>query len=84
MEKLYSTAQITGPNDAWNMDSVAVLSHSARRIPRVIAEEAYKEYAAQGHGSQSFDRLHERGGFSTAELAILLFDRIKRIESIQR
>jgi hypothetical protein len=49
-------------------------------IPMEIAEEAYKEYAAQYGTSQSLARLNERGGFDAAELASLLFDRIKRIE----
>jgi hypothetical protein len=50
------------------------------RIPRIIAEEAYKEYAAQNGTSQSFERLCQRGGFCPSELAILLFERIKRLE----
>jgi hypothetical protein len=45
-----------------------------------VAEEAYKEYADQYGNSQSFERLCERGGFGIDELAILLFDRIKRLE----
>ena len=45
-----------------------------------VAREAYKEYAAQGHGDQSFELLHERGGFGCKELAQLLFERIKRLE----
>jgi hypothetical protein len=49
-------------------------------IPVPIAEEAWKEYAAQGHGDQSLARMNERGGFDAAELAILLYERIKRIE----
>jgi hypothetical protein len=52
-----------------------------RSIPKVIAEEGYKEYAAQYGTSQSFERLHERGGFGAEELCILLYERIKRIES---
>lgn len=50
-------------------------------IPELIAREAYKEYAMQYGTQQSFERLHERGGFGCAELAILLYDRIKRIEN---
>jgi hypothetical protein len=56
------------------------LLSSDRHIPRVIAEEAYKEYAAQYGRNQSFERLCERGGFSACELAQLLFERIKRLE----
>lgn len=48
-------------------------------MPLVVAEEAHKEYAAQGY-SQSLARLNERGGFGAAELAILLYQRIKRLE----
>ena len=50
------------------------------KIPRIVAEEAYKEYAAQHGTSQTFDRLCERGGFGQSELSILLFNRIKRLE----
>jgi len=66
-------------NDKWDVPAVPL--QSDRTIPRVVAEEAYKEYVAQnGHG-QSFDRLHERGGFGAAELGILLYHRIKRLEA---
>ena len=50
------------------------------QIPRIVAEEAYKEYAAQNGTGQSFERLCERGGFGAFEMAHLLFDRIKRLE----
>lgn len=53
------------------------------RIPRIVAEEAYKEYVDQNGSSQSFERLCERGGFGPSELAILLFNRIERIQSGQ-
>jgi hypothetical protein len=53
------------------------------RVPVEIAQEAYKEYAAQHGTSQSFERLCERGGFSATELAILLYERIKRLECTQ-
>lgn len=49
-------------------------------IPMPVAEEAWKEYDAQGHGDQSLKRINERGGFDAAELAILLYERIKRLE----
>jgi hypothetical protein len=48
-------------------------------IPYEVAEEAYKEYAAKYGTSQSLERLNERGGFGWAELAILLFERCKRL-----
>lgn len=49
-----------------------------RGVPEAIARLAYEEYANQGHGSQSFDRLHERGGFSETEIVLLLADLIER------
>lgn len=52
--------------------------HHEPGIPEPIARLAYEEYANQGHGSQSFDRLHERGGFSEAEIVLLLSDLIER------
>lgn len=57
------------------------VTQSARSIPLEVAAEAWKEYAAQGHGRQSLERLCERGGFGASEMAILLYERIKRIES---
>jgi hypothetical protein len=52
-----------------------------KRVPEIIAKEAYKEYADQGHGSQSFARLHERGGFSAGEIIMFLYERIKRLNA---
>lgn len=54
------------------------------RIPLVVAQEAYKEYSAQGLSSQTLERLNERGGFAADELAILLYERIKRMEAQPR
>ena len=51
-----------------------------REVPHVVAEEAYKEYKARYGGSQTLERLGERGGFGSSELAILLYQRIKRLE----
>ena len=51
-----------------------------RGVPRPIAEEAYKEYVEQHGDSQSFESLHERGGFGAVEMAVLLYIRIKRLE----
>jgi hypothetical protein len=50
-------------------------------VPEPIARMAYAEYERQGHGSQSFDRLHERGGFGVVELMTLLCQRIAFIEA---
>lgn len=53
--------------------------HSRRpRLPEEIARLAYEEYANQGHGGQSFDRLHERGGFGVTEVICLLADLVER------
>jgi hypothetical protein len=62
-------------------NNVPIQGLEARVIDRKIAEEAYKEYVAQGHGSQSFERLHERGGYGPIELAELLYQRIARLEA---
>lgn len=47
-------------------------------VPRWIAELAYEEYSHLYGSQQSFDRLHERGGFGVAEIIALLADRIER------
>ncbi|MBW5896051.1 hypothetical protein IM881_06200 [Pectobacterium brasiliense] len=60
---------------------VPVQKPSATQIDEKYAREAYKEYSAQGHGSQSFELLHARGGFCYAELVVLLYQRIKRLEA---
>jgi len=59
---------------------IAPMQPSRRTIPHVIAEEAWKEYRDQGHGSQSLQRLNERGGFSAEEIITLLYERIRRIQ----
>ena len=41
-------------------------------IARAEAEEAYRNYASRYGDSQSFERLHERGGFGYFELTELL------------
>lgn len=72
-------------NGVWNVPTAPVQKIQAYtgggQIPRVVAEEAYKEYAAQYGNEQSFERLCERGGFGAEELAILLYERIKRLEA---
>lgn len=52
------------------------------KIPEVIAREAYQEYSDQGHGSQSFARLNERGGFSVGEIIMFLYERIQRMNAV--
>jgi hypothetical protein len=53
-------------------------AHSS--LPCELVEEAYREYADQGHGSQSLERLNERGGFGVGEVLMLLYDRINRLQ----
>ncbi len=50
------------------------------RVPRELSAEAYVEYSAQYGTQQSHNRMLERGGFGILELAVLLFQRIKRLE----
>ena len=47
-------------------------------LPIEILRMAYDEYAAQGHGGQSFERIQERGGFSAREVISLLADSVLR------
>lgn len=42
------------------------------RVPWRIHEKAWQQYAKLGHGSQSAERLAERGGFGLGELIYLL------------
>lgn len=63
------------------MQTAPIQTLNEKDVPWDVAAEAYKEYAAQYGTSQSLERLCERGGFSASELAILLFERIKRIEA---
>lgn len=67
-------------NGKWNCPTAPCQKPSQPgHIPLKIAEEAYKEYAAQYGTQQSFERLNERGGFSTDEIAILLCERCRRL-----
>lgn len=44
----------------------------ARWIPWAIAEQAWEEYKRRGHGDQSLERVHERGGLCPIEIDALL------------
>lgn len=50
-------------------------------VPTPIAEMAYAEYARQYGTDQSFERLHQRGGFGVIELMTLLCQRIVFVEA---
>lgn len=69
-------------DERFNVPMVTAPIQTAREtdVPWDVAAEAYKEYAAQHGTEQSLERLCERGGFGASELAILLYERIKRIE----
>jgi len=74
-------------NGTWKLGGVPVKvapvqiqPYGNKDIPYEVAEEAYKEYAAQHGNGQTLERLCERGGFASSEMAILLYDRIKRLE----
>jgi len=71
-------------NGKWNCKTSPIqkgYGESNTSIPYEVAEEAYKEYSAQYGKQQTLERLNERGGFGFAELSILLYERIKRLES---
>lgn len=56
-------------------------SYGDRRksISERIARMAYVEYGSRY--SQSFERLHERGGFGAGELIMLLAERVAHLEA---
>lgn len=45
------------------------------RVPRHLAEQAYRVYAARWGGYQSLDELERRGGFHAVEFTDYLFNR---------
>lgn len=49
-----------------------------RRVSERIARIAYDEYVKRYGPNQSFERLHERGGFSVGELIDLLAEAVER------
>ncbi|MBH2533853.1 hypothetical protein [Serratia bockelmannii] len=63
---------------------VPVQRPMASTVDADIARAAYEEYVVQCGDGQSFERLHQRGGFCWAELAALLYARIKRLEGEQK
>jgi hypothetical protein len=57
---------------------VPIQSDHLTRIPEPVARLAYEQYAYEYGTDQSFERLHERGGFGTGEALALLADLIER------
>lgn len=77
---------LTNDYQKWGagIETVPLQEGKIGRIPKEFATEAYKEYAAQFGSEQTFERLHERGGFGEYELIHLLYHRIKRLEEGQK
>lgn len=59
--------------------NVPVQASVMRTVRAEIAREAYLEYSQQWPG-QTFERLHERGGFAWDEMAMLLYLRCQRLQ----
>lgn len=49
-------------------------------VPLEVAAEAHKQYCNEYGSAQTLQRINERGGFGAAELALLLYARIKKLE----
>lgn len=59
--------------------TVPIQKHTApSQIPEDWAREIYEEYHTRFPG-QSFERLHQRGGFGIEEALMLLVERCKRL-----
>lgn len=67
--------------DTLSGKNVPLQNHNEREIRIEIAQEAYKEYQANFGNDQTFERLQDRGGFGIDEICMLLYARIKRLES---
>lgn len=52
--------------------------HESPTIPEPIARLAYEEYSRRMGTDQSFERIHQRGGFGYTEVISLLADLIER------
>ena len=70
---------VDGAGNPIKVAPVQIHGYGPKGIPYPIAEEAYKEYAAQYGTQQSLERLCERGGFGWEELATLLYERCLRL-----
>lgn len=69
----------SGPGSvATNDEKMPVQKPGPPRLPEEIAKLAYCEYARQGHGGQSYEEIHQRGGFCWEEIVRLLADALER------
>ena len=81
---IYKSEQWQDPNDSRRVIRAFPIQTprwQPASIPWPVAEEAYTEYAAQYGKQQTLERLAERGGFGMSEMAILLYERILRLEA---
>lgn len=62
-------------------NKVPMQKPTSNTVDEEIARVAYEEYVAKYGSSQSFERLHERGGFCAMEIIMFLYERIQRLES---
>lgn len=60
--------QVKGESTSFWRERLHATRKSGATIPRSVAEAAWLGYDADGHGSQSCKRIHERGGFGLAEI----------------
>ncbi len=70
--------------DPYPMQHHRYLPDEVTHVEREVMEEVWKEYAAQGHGSQTLDDLAPRGGFDAEEIIHYLYDRCLRLQGKQR
>ncbi len=50
-------------------------------IPKEIVQIVWEQYAKDGHGSQSLDRIGERGGFGWYEITFYLYSKIQELQN---
>lgn len=67
-------------------DMVPMQAHAngKNKVPREIAALAYEEYSNRYGTSQSFERLLERGGFSSTEIIAHLADLVEKERRLRR
>lgn len=74
--------QFSGSPFDGTMPVLSQAPHNKKRLlDERIARLAYEEYERQYGNSQSFERLHQRGGFSVGEVITLLADALLRERS---
>ena len=80
MSRFFKIAEI--PKDFPVNQSTADRSYNKKQfIPKEIAQVVWEQYAKDGHGSQSVERIGERGGFGWYEIVFYLYSKITEFES---